>query len=109
MKETNYKNLTEAEREMLNHVLPLVSNYVETVINEKVAQAVSVYLNLPLTVEMVAALLNEKPATIYKWHQRGRLNFTHKGGRLTITLQEMNRQLTNEEVLKRLHESITNY
>lgn len=77
------------------------------VISREVSDQVQRYLDLPLTVEQVAILLDVQPDVIYKWHQRGRLNFTKKCGRLTITLQEVNHQLTNKDTIALLREKIT--
>lgn len=77
------------------------------VIAREVSEQVQRYLDLPLTVEQVAMLLDVQPDVIYKWHQRGRLNFTKKCGRLTITLQEVNHQLTNKDAIELLREKIT--
>ena len=98
--------LTRAEIESVNRLVPVLAHFVETQVDALVAKTVGRYMNLPLSVDMVAQILGEHPKTIYKWNERGRLHFTKKGGRMTITIQELNRQLTNEEALQRLHENI---
>ena len=99
-------NLTKAEVESVNRLVPVLAHYVETQVDALVAKTVSRYMNLPLSVDMVAQILGEHPKTIYKWNERGRLHFTKKCGRMTITIQELNHQLTDEEALRRLHENI---
>ncbi|MBP5346044.1 MAG: helix-turn-helix domain-containing protein [Bacteroidales bacterium] len=98
--------LSKAEIESIKRLVPVLAHYVETQVDALVAKTVGRYMNLPLSVDMVAQVLGERPKTIYKWSDRGRLHFTKKCGRLTITIQELNRQLTNEEALNRLHENL---
>lgn len=100
------KDTVEKNKMYLNLYKSLYAD-LSAVITREVSEQVQRYLDLPLTVEQVAMLLDVQPDVIYKWHQRGRLNFTKKCGRLTITLQEVNHQLTNKEAIELLKQKLT--
>lgn len=102
METSNTFGLNEEEQLMINRLVPLINYYVESQIDSLIARIVGRYMNLPLTVEMVASLLGENPKTIYKWSDRGRLRFNKNNGKMTITIQELNEQLSSKEALNTL-------
>ncbi len=46
-------------------------------------------LDIPLTIDQVASLLDQDPQTIYKWRQRGTLPFYKRGGRVFCNFRDL--------------------
>ena len=83
----------EIKAEMKDYIDEFISGRVNAVVGPVIVEMLGKFMDFPLNIRQLAALMGRTEENVYKMCQRGTIPYTKRGGQLHINLKDISSRL----------------